>query len=88
MVPAVSRYDAELGRTIDERIAAALPSPGRRMGTLVTRDSTGAACTVRFDGSTVTTPAKVFSHVGAVPGDRVGLQQFGSEWVIVGGFTA
>lgn len=83
----MSRYDAELGRMVDERIGDLLPQQPGRMGVLVSVDA-GAGCTVIFDGDAGTTPVKRWAHVQARPGDRVGLQRFESEWVVVGGFGA
>lgn len=81
----MSRYDAALSRMVDERIGDLLPQQPGRMGVLVSVDA-GAGCTVRFDGDVATTPVKRWAHVLAGPGDRVGLQRFESDWVVVGAF--
>ncbi|MBM0275088.1 hypothetical protein [Micromonospora tarensis] len=85
--PVTARYDAALARLVDRRIAELLPSPAARMGTVVTRDPATSACTVIFDGDVIPAPVKRFGHVQVNPGDRVGLQLFESDWVIVGAFT-
>lgn len=72
---------------IDQRIRRALAS-FRRQGTLVSRESTGPGATVRFDGATVATPAKVFGGVFAQPGDRVALDLYGSDWCVSASFAA
>lgn len=82
----MSRFDAELTRTVDERIGDLLPQQSGRMGVLVSVDATGPGCDVIFDGDVGTSPVKRWSHVQARPGDRVGLQRFEADWVVVGGF--
>ncbi|MBM0257043.1 hypothetical protein [Micromonospora sp. 4G55] len=87
MAGAVSRFDLELMRQTDERIAAALPPQTGRMGRAVTVDPNTTACTVIFDGSVIAAPVKRFANVTVRPGDRVGLQLQEAEWVVIGAYT-
>lgn len=75
----------ELLRLIDQRIASAVSQP-TRMGTVSDRQQNNRAMVV-LDGSSQAVPVKVFANAHVLEGDRVGLVKFGSEWVVIGGFT-
>lgn len=83
----MSRFDVALNRQTTEQVKRALPSRSARMGRLVTVDPDSPACTVIFDGSSIPAPVKRWAHVQAEPGDRVGVQLFEKEWVVVGTLT-
>jgi hypothetical protein len=73
---------------IDQRVRAATERT-TATGTLTSRSRSWWATTayVTFDGSSVAVPVKMLGSAEVDEGDRVCLQKFGSEWVIVGGFT-
>lgn len=72
---------------IDARVDHARPIV-TKMGTVQSRDTTGARAMVAFDGSSgVAQPVKCFESVLVDGGDRVGLVKFESDWVIVGNYT-
>lgn len=80
------RYNEDLIRIIDERIAA-----GRLksfdFGTVQDRDTTGPGATVVFDGSPDAAPVKVPGHVHCFGGDRVVLVRVKGTWVVLGTFN-
>jgi hypothetical protein len=78
-------YNADQIRLIDARIAA-YERVDKASGTLVSRDTSGPGATVAFDGSQVAMPCRVSADVLTQPGDRVVLQKYGSDWVVVGSF--
>jgi hypothetical protein len=78
-------WNADWLALIDSRVKA-LVQRSSAVGTLSSRPS-DTSVYVTFDGSTVAVPCKVFGDVNAYPGDRVGLQRFGSDWVVVGTYT-
>lgn len=82
-------FSADMLRVIDERIASRRDRV-TAVGTVASRSavSTVTALDVTFDGSSLAVPVKQFGGVKARAGDRVGLVKFGSEWVVVGSFTA
>src|SRR6478609_8422663 len=71
---------------IDARVRAATDRH-TAMGTMSERTSATRAM-VTFDGSSVAVPVKMFSDVLAMQGDRVGLIRIGTDWVVVGAFSA
>lgn len=81
-------YNDVLGSVIDQRVAA---SQGRTTatGTVTYRSRSWYDVTamVTFDGSALAVPVKVGNAAAVDEGDRVCMQRFGSEWVIVTGFT-
>lgn len=84
---AVSRFDAALGRMVDERVGELLPAQPGRMGTALTVDPASPACTVILDGDVVPVPVKRFAHVRMRPGDRCGLQMYEGDWIVVGAYS-
>lgn len=81
-------YNDDQLALIDQRIAAASTRP-TAMGTVAYHPGTyyGRECSVTFDGSQVAVPCRLPSTVRALAGDRVCLQKFGSDWVVVQSFT-
>lgn len=71
---------------IEQRIRA-LAQASLAVGTVMSVDTTALRAAVTFDGSSLAVPVKMFGHVDAVEGDRVGLQKFGTDWVIVGAYA-
>lgn len=53
------------------------------VGTIVSVQSDALLAQVVFDGSGGSIPCLVGAHVSCVDNDRVGLQKFGSEWVVM-----
>ena len=78
-------WNADWLALIDERIRA-LTARSSAVGTVTARTS-DTAVYVTFDGSNVSVPVKIFGDVNAYAGDRVGLQRFGSDWVVVGTYS-
>lgn len=72
--------------TIDARIAT-LTSTDRRTGTVVTRDTTGPYANVTIDPGSTAVPVKVLRHVDVYADDRVVLEKFGGDWVVIGTWT-
>lgn len=56
-------------------------------GTVQSADPSAFRAMVIFDGTTIAMPVKVAGHVGCVAGDRVCLQRFGSDWVVMAAFA-
>ncbi len=72
---------------IDERVRAGLRLV-TKMGTVSSRDPSGARAMVAMDGSSGTAqPVKCFENVVVADGDRVGLVKFEGDWIIVGNYT-
>lgn len=67
---------------IDARIKQNM-SKQKTMGTMTARDTTGPGAMVVFDGAVVEIPCRVAGNVHAAAGDRVGLIQFGNDWVVM-----
>jgi hypothetical protein len=84
----VSYYNDQILAVVDQRIAA-LTQRTTAVGTVASHPGTyyGRECSVTFDGSSVAVPCRLPSSVRALVGDRVGLQKFGSDWVVVFSFT-
>lgn len=78
-------WNADWLALIDDRIRA-LTQRTTAVGTVASRP-TDTSVYVTFDGSTIAVPCKVFGDVQAYSGDRVGLQRFGTDWVVVGTYT-
>lgn len=78
--------DATLLAVIDQRIQAAATATNPA-GTVMSVDTTNLRAMVTFDGSSLAVPVKMFGHIDAAEGDRVGLQRFGTDWVIVGAYA-
>jgi hypothetical protein len=72
--------------TIDARIQTQT-SVDRRTGTVVTRDATGLYAQVTIDPGGTAVPVKVLRHVDVYADDRVVLEKFGGDWVVVGTWT-
>lgn len=72
---------SDLASYVDQRIDAKRETI-QVMGTIVTCDGSIIA-TVEFDGGG-THPVLIFRNVRAKPGDRVGLQKYGSDWIVTG----
>lgn len=79
--------DLELIKLVDQRVRVA-QIKDRAVGTVAQRDTTGPNAQVIFDGSQVAMPVKVLGHVFCGTGDRVVLDRYGSDWVIVGAWAA
>lgn len=79
--------DQDLIALIDQRIRSAA-AKDKAAGTCVSRDTTGSGADVAFDGSTVAMPVKVLGNVFMKPGDRCVLERFGSDWVVIGSWSA
>jgi hypothetical protein len=72
---------------IDSRVAAGWKKIVK-MGTVQSRDATGARAMVSLHGSSgVAQPVKCFENVIVGVGDRVGLVKFEGDWIIVGNYT-
>lgn len=79
-------WGADLIAMIDQRIRLAFKAD-KASGTVVARDSSGYEAQVLFDGSTTAVPVKCVGNVFCRDGDRVVLNRYGSDWVIVGAFV-
>lgn len=80
-------YSESQIQIIDERFNA-LATVSTKMGTVVSRDTTGTGAVVVFDGSSGTgQPVKCFEHVIVMPNDRVGLVKYESEWIVTACYT-
>lgn len=80
-------YASSVLALIDARVDHARPIV-TKMGTVQSRDTTGARAMVAFDGSSgVAQPVKCFETVIVDSGDRVGMVKFESDWIIVGNYT-
>lgn len=81
-----SPYNDQMLAVVDARIRAA-STVDHAVGTVNSRDTASTRAMVVFDGDNVAVPVKVLGGVDALAGDRVVLQRFGSEWVVLGSFT-
>jgi hypothetical protein len=81
-------YNDLLLDVIDQRISAATIAD-TAVGTVTFRSKTTTDRTamVTFDGSSVAVPVKVLATADIDVGDRVCLNRYGTDWVVVGGFT-
>jgi hypothetical protein len=79
-------YNDLLMEVIDQRVAAGV-ARDTATGTVSARSTTGTGAQVVFDGSALAVPVKVAGGVHAFAGDRVALQRFGADWVVVVSFT-
>ncbi len=77
--------EEEIAR-IDRRIRLSQRKT-RAMGTVVSRDTTGPAATVRHDDADTPTPALVPGSVFCQPGDWVTLDLYGTQWVVSNSFS-
>jgi hypothetical protein len=68
---------------IAEEAVARAQSDTSAVGTIVSVQSDALLAQVVFDGSGGAIPCLVGAHVSCVDNDRVGLQKFGSEWVVM-----
>jgi len=66
----------------EEAVARASTEP-TAVGTIVSVQSDALLAQVVFDGSGGAIPCLVGAHVSCVDNDRVGVQKFGSEWVVM-----
>lgn len=79
--------DANL-QAVDELISQALVHrTATDQGTVQSVQADAFRAMVVFDGTSVAMPVKVSGHVGCVAGDRVCLQRFGSDWVVMAAFA-
>jgi hypothetical protein len=72
---------------VDQRIRAA-ERRERAVGTVVSRDPSGSGSMVIHDGASTPTPAKMPGTVFAQEGDRVALELFGSDWLVISSYSA
>lgn len=80
-------YNSALLGLIEERVRAS-QQVHTAMGTLSARLSGTNRVSVTFDGSSIAVPVKILGHVPAYPDDRVALQRFGGDWIVVGAFAS
>lgn len=79
-------YNDLMLRTIDQRIVANRDT-NRVMGTVVSTDTVNLRAMAVFDGSAQAMPVKMAGHVHATEGDRVMIDKYGHDWVIMGSFS-